>query len=132
MVADFIDSVEGCQHFKFGYCRYLNTCKKKHDMEICNEKDCSVVLCRKRHPKVCRYFAKYERCKFGTYCKYLHKPSTDTILELFESKMKDLESMVDHRNRHRYAILYIRIQKAQVQVHTCMSQEQEQVQKQNL
>ena len=25
-----------------------------------------------RHPKFCRYFGKYNNCKFGTYCKFRH------------------------------------------------------------
>ena len=89
------DTVEVCLHFKFGYCRYEEKCKKKHIKEICSENDCSVAVCSKRHPRECRYFALYNRCKFGSYCNYAHKPSTETLLKSCETKIKYLEKVVN-------------------------------------
>ena len=28
--------------------------------------------CQQRHPRKCRYFSKYNYCKFGEYCKFKH------------------------------------------------------------
>ena len=91
-----MEPIPVCQHFKYGYCRYLEKYKNKHESTICQEKDCVVSLCRKRHPKKCRYFEQYSRCKFGSFCHYLHEPSlANTILLSFETKIAALESVID-------------------------------------
>ena len=32
-------------------------------------------MCKNRHPKICKFFEKYQRCKFGNYCHYSHHMS---------------------------------------------------------
>ena len=62
-----------CQHYKFGYCRYLENCFKKHITEVCEDKNCDVKNCNFRHPKTCTFFEQFTYCKFGDYCLYEHK-----------------------------------------------------------
>ena len=76
-----------CRHFKFGFCRYQERCRKPHVAEICTEENCEIESCSRRHPRACRYFESYKRCKFGEYCLYAHKvdPNTKEIEELKET-----------------------------------------------
>ena len=56
-----------------------------------------------RHPKTCKYFREYRRCKFGEYCYFDHK---ETHSELLEKKVNDiivkvdnLEKKLEHNNQ---------------------------------
>ena len=53
-----------CKYNKFGYCRYRETCRNLHIDEICENKTCDITTCRQRHPRECRYYREYFRCKF--------------------------------------------------------------------
>ena len=64
-----------CPHFKFGYCRYQSLCRLTHVREICQNKACEIEECDKRHPRICRYWHDYGRCKFSEYCAYRHEPT---------------------------------------------------------
>ena len=61
-------------------------------MEICNNNQCSVVTCLYRHPRVCKYFNKFGRCKFEDSCAYLHK-SEDKISELRREQEKEIDKL---------------------------------------
>ena len=63
---------EVCRHFQFGFCKYLEKCRKFHNKEVCELENCSIDTCLKRHPVPCRYFQTFKRCKFGEYCYYSH------------------------------------------------------------
>ena len=60
-----------CLYNKFGHCRYKDTCRHRHVSIICDTVNCNIALCDKRHPKICRYFLNYGRCKFNP-CSYSH------------------------------------------------------------
>ena len=62
-----------CKFFKYGYCKYTFSCRKAHVKEHCQEENnCHEVECEKRHPKDCRFYLMFGRCKFGQYCLYKH------------------------------------------------------------
>ena len=61
-----------CLFNKFGYCKYLDTCRKQHTKDICEIPQCEVTKCFKRHPRTCRFYQEYGRCKFGEDCYYRH------------------------------------------------------------
>ena len=61
-----------CKYDKFGYCKLGEKCRKQHIKEICFEKACDVSQCKQRHPKACRYFRNYGRCKFSP-CAFKHE-----------------------------------------------------------
>ena len=60
-----------CKYFKFGYCKYQNSCRFKHVDTICDNLRCEIVSCEKRHPKDCKYFREFGRCKFSP-CSFKH------------------------------------------------------------
>ena len=62
---------------KYGFCKHT----KKHVEKICNEEECNVDECEKGHPRGCRYFRTYKRCKFGDYCAFDHSIPIDPVLE---------------------------------------------------
>ena len=62
-----------CKFNQSGFCKYQSHCRKHHIEEICQNLTCNVVTCLNRHPRVCRYFASFGRCKFGDSCAYLHQ-----------------------------------------------------------
>ena len=61
-----------CLFFKFGYCRFLEKCRKQHYNEICEITNCDTKHCHKRHPSICRYYENFQRCKFGDFCMFKH------------------------------------------------------------
>ena len=67
-----MDNAQVCRHFKYGYCRFQDLCRYEHVKEVCDDVECSVTLCRKRHPRLCIYFSKFNRCKFGSFCQFSH------------------------------------------------------------
>ena len=61
-----------CQHYQNGFCKYRQQCVKKHVDELCpSTTSCNSKDCEKRHPRLCRMFAKFRHCKF-TDCAYSH------------------------------------------------------------
>ena len=79
-----------CKFNKFGFCKFGNTCFKKHDNRKCEKKDCNIWKCSQRHPKMCRYFSEFKMCKFGDFCRFSHDPFANdkNIKEIDEIKEK--------------------------------------------
>jgi hypothetical protein len=66
---------EVCQFAKFGYCKFKESCKRTHLIQICeNLSKCDdTKKCNKRHPKDCIKHASENKCRFGEDCAYSHK-----------------------------------------------------------
>ena len=109
-----------CRHFKYGYCRFLNNCRNQHIPEICNKEDCNMSLCSERHPRRCKYFFKFHRCKFGDFCMYSHGSMESSAPRKMEvkalaTKVEDLEkeimNMKNERDRLSVSITKVNWQK---------------------
>ena len=72
-----------CLYNKFGYCKFSERCRKHHVNENCQNRYCKINECRERHPKLCRYFQNYGRCKFSP-CAFRHE--TSNIIPVNEEK----------------------------------------------
>ena len=103
-----------CLFNRFGYCRYQDVCRKLHVDELCEYSSCEFSKCILRHPKECKWYRKYKRCKFNP-CKYSHKDeigelkvdsqkafkkisNIEKILEerdILENKIKEFEIKID-------------------------------------
>ena len=79
-----------CTYNRFGYCKFRETCRYNHTKEICEMKDCEIERCPLRHPRDCRFFNQYARCKFGSYCFFRHK--TIKTNEELELKIRSINS----------------------------------------
>ena len=76
-----------CRFNQTGFCKYAARCRKQHVMEICLNRSCNIATCMKRHPRVCKFFLSYGRCKFDNSCAYLHRP----LIECTDEKLRKLE-----------------------------------------
>ena len=77
-----------CKHNQTGFCKYRQQCTKEHFNEICKDNiKCTDPTCFKRHPKKCKNFDVFGKCKF-TNCDYVH--SDDEV----NHKVKLLEKCV--------------------------------------
>ena len=66
-----------CVFEKFGFCRNGSGCKFTHPTLVCDDQNCNIQECSKRHPQVCRFFTHLKYCKYGDSCKFLHKMKPD-------------------------------------------------------
>ena len=79
-----------CLYNKFGYCKFGEKCRKYHINEICSENTCDITSCNQRHPRACRYFRDYGRCKFFP-CAFKHE--IDPSRNDFENKNKEIKDI---------------------------------------
>jgi hypothetical protein len=83
-----------CVNNKFGYCKFGQTCKKKHVNQICDRTSCRTYNCEKRHPKKCLWYERFNRCKFSN-CAYMHVKDIDQT-ELKE-KIEKLDNKINEK-----------------------------------
>jgi len=90
-----------CTHYKFGHCKYGNQCRNRHIQLKCENKECDLKQCDKRHPNECKYFRDYKRCKFGNYCSYEHVVHVDPVLNevfILKTKLEAIEKEILLKN----------------------------------
>ena len=87
-----------CHFFKYGHCKFGVNCRRFHEKEVCENYYCESVKCSKRHPRKCKFYQEYRRCKFGDYCSYSHEVkelfplnNMDDIKERLEALEKDVK-----------------------------------------
>ena len=88
-----------CHYNNVGFCKYGNTCKRKHYEELCESKYCKEGNCKKRHPRDCFFYQVYGRCKFGEFCRFRHAlpDNIEKIVQL-EKKLLDMESKLNQQS----------------------------------
>ena len=67
-----------------------------HVDERCENSTCEIRSCNLRHPRKCKWFREYRRCKFGEWCSFDHVDSIDnedSIKEIFE-KLENLTKII--------------------------------------
>ena len=84
-----------CLFNKFGHCKFQGTCRKRHIMNICEKEDCEVRKCLKRHPRECSYYREFKRCKFGSYCSFVHKTSKNDQIKELKKELNDVKSRLE-------------------------------------
>ena len=85
-----------CQFSKYGYCKYKDSCDKRHFNEECQElSSCqNIKNCHKRHPRICKRFILGSHCRFKSDCSYKHKDTTNKVESELLSIVNALENMV--------------------------------------
>ena len=81
-----------CTYNKYGYCKYKEICRKQHVNEKCENSSCDIQTCNLRHPITCKFFRKYNYCKFNP-CAFLHVEK-DSI-EKLGSENKNMQKRFD-------------------------------------
>ena len=93
-----------CWFNRFGYCRFGNHCFRKHINIICENVNCEIVKCSSRHPRKCKYFLEYQKCKFGEYCRFSHgipnNPKNMEKIEALEKEVEVLKQEIKHMKDH--------------------------------
>ena len=88
-----------CKFNQNRFCKYLSHCRNQHVNENCQEIKCENKSCPKRHPKTCKFFQLYNRCKFGEYCAFAHVENP-LLVEIKNMKIKHatLEYEMNEKN----------------------------------
>ena len=81
-----------CKFNQSGFCKYQTNCRKQHIIDICPNTMCSSMSCILRHPKVCKYFTNFRRCKFEESCAYLHGPDN----QMDEKNISELKQEIEN------------------------------------
>ena len=93
-----------CWFNRFGYCRFGNHCFRKHINIICENVNCEIAKCSSRHPRKCKYFLEYQKCKFGEYCRFSHgipnNPKNMEKIEALEKEVEVLKQEIKHMKDH--------------------------------
>ena len=53
-----------CQYNKFEFCKFWENCRNQHINDICERTSCDIKSCIQRHPKECKFYIDYQRCKY--------------------------------------------------------------------
>ena len=70
------------QNGKYGYRKYNRKCHQIHLTDGCERnKNCQQFLCDQRHPVRCKYFEKFGRCTFESFCSNDHRKSFEENLK---------------------------------------------------
>ena len=89
-----------CYFFKYGFCKFLDKCKFRHEKALCRKDHCEIQNCASRHPKKCRYFEEFGMCKFGDYCLFSHEidiaAGKDEVKKL-EEKVEAISKLLDEK-----------------------------------
>ena len=79
-----------CNFNKYGHCMYGITCHKKHVNTIWEKTDCEIEKCEFRHPRKCKFYLQFGRCKFSP-CSYKHEQGYEAKLDGLEKLVKEKE-----------------------------------------
>ena len=60
-----------CLYNKFGYCKHKELFCKQHVIDICENVSYELSVCMLRHPKTCKLYMEFGRCKFDP-CAFKH------------------------------------------------------------
>ena len=89
-----------CRYYKFGHCKFADKCRFNHIHEKCGNSSCEIRSCKLRHPRICKFFRDYKRCKFGEWCSFDHDNNNnneDTINTIME-KIQNLETVINEKD----------------------------------
>ena len=95
-----------CLFNKFGHCKFGDICRLEHFRSICDDCDCKINTCEKRHPRECKFWNEYHRCRFGSYCSFKHKSldvfnptetNVENKLKIMKAKIKQLEIVINEK-----------------------------------
>ena len=88
-----------------------DTCHFKHERKICNDSNCNIFNCNLRHPRICRWFQVYGRCKFTSFCKYKHTEIKSfeeivTKIEHNDNKLADIDIILENLKKEEGNIMH--------------------------
>ena len=84
-----------CKHNKFGHCKFQDRCRNRHVNECCENTSCDISNCIQRHPKICKFYKNYGRCRFSEWCSFTHKENELSGNDDIMNKIKDVEKQLE-------------------------------------
>ena len=87
-----------CQYFKFGHCKFSETCNKLHVKEQCENQNCEIRSCKLRHPRICKFFRDYNRCKSSDYCSFKHVDNSVNQSQEILEKLNNLAKIINEKD----------------------------------
>ena len=101
-----------CSYEKFGFCMKREQCENFHPTENCNDANCSIVNCRKRHPQPCIFFGTQNGCRFGRAFKFDHQKQMyfQTTLEEMQAEISTLKEQMNiliNVNKDKHEVIKI-------------------------
>ena len=89
-----------CKFQKFGFCKFGAKCFFRHSKEVCQNVNCAIESCLKRHPNPCKFFFLTRKCKFKEDCSYSHQfDKKDDSKEALEDKMVEVEELQNENQK---------------------------------
>ena len=79
-----------CIFEKFASCKKGNNCNYQHPTLVCDDKECNIQLCDKKHPQDCLFHTIFNECRNGDSCRFQHKHS-EVSNHVDEDRYRDLE-----------------------------------------
>ena len=100
-----------CRYFKFGHCKFGDTCRLLHNSEKCENVSCEITSCKLRHPRTCKFFREFKKCKFSEWCSFKHI-KTDQNIKQFNNKeiMEKIDDLAQTL-KEKYDIINILVEK---------------------
>ena len=90
-----------CSHFRYGYCKFQQHCQKQHVNVVCPDiPNCNNDLCFKRHPKACKNYAKYNKCRFQQFAYSHEKNEHQSKVEKLEKEVNELKLEVEELKKN--------------------------------
>ena len=85
---------------------FRKKCKSIHVNKLCEDQSCDITNCDLRHPKPCKFYSEYKRCKFGEWCSYKHVENSRNYsdskyceivnkVNLLEKRMEEKDSIIE-------------------------------------
>ena len=68
----------------------------KYVDELCGDYSCDTSVCIKRHPKQCKFYKYYNRCKFNP-CKYSHTSKENEKMKEIDEKVCEIEDLLKNK-----------------------------------
>ena len=77
-------------------CKFSDKCRNKHVTIVCDDENCKIDSCEKRHPKQFRFQRDFGRCKFAKCCSFDHRKHKDIrdmndVIEELKKKIETIE-----------------------------------------
>ena len=79
-----------CIYEKFSTCKNGDSCSFHHPTLVCDDKECDIKMCLKRHPEACLYDTMFLACKNEDHCRYQHR-KLESSSDFNEVKYRELE-----------------------------------------
>ena len=69
---------------------------------MCENQSCEISVCTLRHPKICRYFRDFGRCKFSEWCHFRHVENIQSFdnseISTLKMRISDIEKIIQEKD----------------------------------